>query len=58
MKRVLIYCANGYGERVAYAIDEQFEVIGFADSNEETYGSELVGYKVAPLAAWGGSMIL
>lgn len=54
MKRVLIYCANGYGERVAYAIDDQFEVIGFTDGNEESFGQEIAGYRVAPLCEWGG----
>lgn len=56
MKRVLIYCANGYGERVAYAIDDQFEVIGFTDGNEESFGQEIAGYRVAPLCEWGGQI--
>lgn len=48
-KKVIIYCAFGYGERVAYALDdERYEIIGFSDSNEETWDKCLYGGYVYP----------
>ena len=39
MKKTLIYCACGAGERVAYSLDdEQYEIVGLVDSNPETWG--------------------
>lgn len=48
-KRVVIYCASGYAERVAYSLNEDtFEVIGLTDSNPEIWGKRLYGYEVYP----------
>lgn len=44
MKRVLIYCASGYGERVAYSLNaDEYKIVAFVDSNPETWGRELYG---------------
>ena len=44
MNKVLIYCASGYAERVTYSLDEEkYQVIGYVDSNSETWGKELYG---------------
>lgn len=52
-KRVLIYCASGYAERVAYALDdERYTVIGLLDSNPETWGRTLYGYEIYPPPAF------
>ena len=41
MIKTLIYCVNGYGEKVAYSLDEsQYEIVGFVDSNPEIWGKE------------------
>jgi O-methyltransferase len=43
-RKVVIYCASGYGERVLYSLDdEKFEVVGFIDSNPEIWGKNLWG---------------
>lgn len=47
MKKVLIYCANGYGERVAYSLDdEQYTVTGFIEEKEEKIGKTLLGLPI------------
>lgn len=44
MIKTLIYCASGAGERVAYSLDdEKYLVVGFVDSNPETWGEHLYG---------------
>lgn len=44
MVKTLIYCASGYGERVAYSLnDEEYQVVGLVDSNPETWGKSLYG---------------
>lgn len=51
MRKVLIYCATGYAERVAYSLDEkEYEVVGFSDSNPEVWNRTLYreGWKVYP----------
>lgn len=49
MKKTLIYCACGAGERVAYSLDdEQYEIVGLVDSNPETWGRLLYGMRVLP----------
>ena len=43
-KRVVVYCATGYGARVALSLDdEQYEVLAFADSNQECWGMQQGG---------------
>ena len=47
MKKVLIYCASGYGERVHHLLDEEkYEVIGFVDRNAEVQQQLVCGLKV------------
>ncbi len=47
MKNVLIYCAGGYGEKVAYSLDDsEYSVIGFLDEKEEKIGRSLLGKPV------------
>lgn len=42
MKKVIIYCANGYGERVAYSLNkDEYDIVAFSDSNPETWGRKL-----------------
>lgn len=42
MVKTLVYCASGYGERVAYSLDdEKYEIVGLVDSNPETWGKPL-----------------
>ena len=44
MKKVLIYCASGAGERAAYTLNEDaYQVVGLVDSNPETWGKPLYG---------------
>lgn len=44
MIKTLIYCASGYGERVAYSLDdEKYEVVGLVDSNPAVWGRRLYG---------------
>lgn len=44
MTKVLIYCASGAGERVAYTLnEEEYQVAGLVDSNPETWGKPLYG---------------
>ncbi len=44
MVKTLIYCASGYGQRVAYSLnDDEYEVVGLVDSNPETWGKPLYG---------------
>lgn len=39
MEKIVIYCASGYGERVAYALDDtKYDIIGFIDSSQEAWG--------------------
>lgn len=47
MEKVLVYCANGYGERVIYSLDyNKYEVVGLVDNNEEIIGKNLYGHTV------------
>lgn len=48
MNKVLIYCANGYGERVAYSLSDDYDVVGFVDGDPGTWGWSLAGKKVIP----------
>lgn len=42
MKKVIVYCVNGYGYRVAYSLNkEQYDVVAFSDSDPETWGHKL-----------------
>lgn len=42
MKKVIVYCASGYAERVAYSLNKDlFTVVAFSDSNPETWGRKL-----------------
>ena len=44
MLKTLIYCASGYGERVAYSLNEdEYKIVGLVDSNPETWGMPLYG---------------
>ena len=44
MVRVLVYCASGAGERVAYSLDdEHYQIVGLVDSNPEIWGKALYG---------------
>ena len=47
MKKVLVYCANGYGERVIYSLNcDIYEVVGLVDKSKEIIGKSLYGYTV------------
>lgn len=49
MRKVVIYCANGYGERVLFALDEEdYQVVAITDSNPKLWGWNLDGYTVIP----------
>lgn len=49
MKKVLIYCCTGNAEHVTYLLnEEEYEVIGYSDSNPETWGKTLYGGYVYP----------
>lgn len=48
-KRIVIYCASGYGERVALSLDEtKYEIVAFSDSNPEIWNKRLYGGEVLP----------
>lgn len=48
-KRIVIYCASGYGERVALSLDEEkYEIVAFSDSNPEVWNKCLYGQEVIP----------
>lgn len=50
MKKVLIYCASCYGERVMYALDSwEYEVVAFIDDNMDLIGRNFAGKKVLSL---------
>lgn len=39
MKRVIVYCATGYAERVFYSLDDRaYEVVAYCDTNPELWG--------------------
>ncbi len=39
MKKVIIYCAWGYGDKARYSLDEtQYEIVAFSDSNSSHWG--------------------
>ncbi len=51
-KKVLIFCAGGYGKRVQYALDEDFyEIIGYLDNNRKKWGTFCGRIKIMPPAA-------
>ncbi len=42
MTKVLIYCASGAAERVAFSLDDkQYKVVAMSDSNPEIWGKNL-----------------
>ncbi len=49
MIKVLIYCANGYAQKVMYSLDEsQYQIIGIIDSNKESWNTSVDGVMVFP----------
>lgn len=49
MRKVLIYCCTGNAEHVTYLLNEEdYEVIGYSDSNPESWGKHLYGGVVYP----------
>ena len=48
-KKVLIFCAGGYGKRVKYALDEdRYEVVGYLDNNSKKWGASCAGARIMP----------
>ena len=53
MRKVLIYCCTGNAEHVTYLLnEEEYEVIGYSDSNPESWGKHLYGGRYIPLVRY------
>jgi len=51
MRKVLIYCCTGNAEHLTYLLNEEdYEVIGYTDSNPESWGKRLYNRVVYPPA--------
>lgn len=49
MKKVVIYCCTGNAEHVTYLLnDTEYQVVGYTDSNPETWGKQIFGGVVYP----------
>lgn len=50
-ERIFIYCAHGFGERIAYALpEEKYDVLGFIDDDNKLWDQSLFGFRVYPPA--------